>query len=127
MKQVEGPDFTAADPRIPPLPSGGPIEARLLWLATSRLIWIPPLPSGGPIEAHPEDLDAKFLEVIPPLPSGGPIEAQVKYFFIVFPSWIPPLPSGGPIEANANVILSGTPGEGFHRYQAVAPIEAYRE
>ena len=36
---------------IPPLPSGGPIEAERKKPLDRIDFWIPPLPSGGPIEA----------------------------------------------------------------------------
>ena len=36
---------------IPPLPSGGPIEARTTSMGVNGRAKIPPLPSGGPIEA----------------------------------------------------------------------------
>ena len=43
--------------------------------AIAQLRQIPPLPSGGPIEAHRDPRQADARSRIPPLPSGGPIEA----------------------------------------------------
>ena len=84
---------------------------------------IPPLPSGGPIEASLPSALTRPGPGFHRYQAVAPLKLRVTAASATSDPRIPPLPSGGPIEAPCHVVDGWTEFLGFHRYQAVAPLK----